>query len=204
MKRFCLIGTLVLVGGCASVGELTEPTDIPSLVTSYRIEGLEERTGDVATMLDLDECTEYAILSSIGLSGVSSVAGHFPVRRLVAREFQKVIVGNFRTMMPEEEPKLEVRVVSDRLSVKRNWSHVKAEMSFEVQLLDPEHSRRPYFRKNYHLSAESVQSRKDMVPACVYSCIQNLARSFLEDVSKDSLVIARLKALGGGLTAIGD
>ena len=74
---------------------------------------------------------------------------------------------------------------------------MKAEMDFEVQLVDPEHNRRPYFRKNYRLSAESVQRRKEEVPLCVYSCIQNLARSFLEDVSKDSLVIARLKALGG-------
>ena len=197
MKRVCMIGILALVGGCASIGELTEPKDIPALVTSYRIAGLEERTGDVATMLDLDECTEYAILSSVGLSGVSSVAGHFPVRQLVAREFQKVVVGNFRTVMPEEEPKLEVRIVSDRMSVRRSWSRVKAEMDFEVQLVDPEHNRRPYFRKKYRLSAESVQRRKDEVPACVYSCIQNLARSVLEDVSKDSLVIARLKALGG-------
>ena len=196
MKRFCLIGILVLAGGCASVGELAEPKDIPALVTSYRIAGLEARTGDVATMLDLDECTEFAILSSVGLSGVPSVAGHFPVRQLVAREFQKVVVGNFRTVMPAEEPKLEVRVVSDRLSVCRNWSRVKAEMSFEVQLVDPEHNRRPYFRRNYHLNAESVQREKGEVPLCVYSCIQKLARSFLEDVSKDSLVIARLKALG--------
>ena len=196
MKRFCLIGILAFAGGCASVGELTEPKDIPALVTSYRIAGLEARTGDVATMLDVDECTEYAILSSVGLSGVPSVAGHFPVRQLVAREFQKVVVGNFRTVMPEEEPKLEVRVVSDRLSVTRSWSRVKAEMAFEVQLVDPEHNRRPYFRKNYSLSAESVQRQKDEVPLCVYSCIQNLARSFLEDVSKDSLVIARLKTLG--------
>jgi hypothetical protein len=197
MKRICLIGILAFVGGCATVGDLVEPKDIPSIVKSYRIEALEARTGDVATMLDLDECTESAVLMSVGLSGVPSVAGHFPVRQLVAREFQKVVVGNFRTVMPEEEPKLEVRIVSDRLSVKRNWSRVTAEMVFEVQLVDPEHSRRPYFRKNYRLSAESVQRRKEEVPLCVYSCIQNLARDFLEDVSKDSLVIARLKALGG-------
>ena len=196
MRKIFLIGMLALAGGCASVGELTEPKSIPAIVTSYRIKGLEARTGDVPTMLDLDECTESAILSSIGISGVPSVAGYFPVRQLVAREFQKVIVGNFRTVLPEEEPKLEVKIVSDRLSVTRNWSRVKAEMSFEVQLVDPERSRRPYFRKNYRLNAESVQRRKEEVPLCVYSCVQNLARSFLEDVSKDTLVIARLKALG--------
>lgn len=196
MKRFCVIGILALAGGCASVGELVEPKDIPALVTSYRIAGLGARTGDVATMLDVDECTEFAILSSVGISSVPSVAGHFPVRQLVAREFQKVVVGNFRTVMPEEEPKLEVRIVSNRISVIRNWSRVKAEMDFEVQLVDPEHNRRPYFRKVYRLNSESIQRRKDEVPVCVYSCIQNLARSFLEDISKDSLVIARLRALG--------
>jgi len=197
MRSLCVIGILALAGGCASVGELVEPKDIPALVTSYRIAGLGARTGDVATMLDVDECTEYAILSSVGLSGVPSVAGHFPVRQLVAREFQKVVVGNFRTVMPEEEPKLEVRITSNRMSVSRSWSRVKASMSFEVQLVDPEHNRRPYFRKTYQLSSESIQRRKDEVPICVYSCIQNLARNFLEDISKDSLVLARLRALGG-------
>ena len=196
MRRFWIIGMAALAGGCASVGELKEPKEIPALVSSYRIEGLEARTGDVATVLDLDECTEYAVLSSVGLSGVPSVAGHFPVRKLVAREFQKVIAGNFRTVMPEEEPKLEVRIVSDRLVVKRSWSRVSAEMTFEVQLVNPEHNRRPYFRKDYRVTAESVQRKKEEVPACVYSCIQNLAREFLEDVSKNTHVIARLKALG--------
>lgn len=196
MKLFYVIGLVALAGGCSTVGGLSEPKDIPSLVKSYRIAGLEERTGDVATMLDLDECAEYAILSSVGLSGVPSVAGHFPVRQLVAREFQKVIAGNFRTVMPEEEPKLELRIVSDRLAVKRSWSRVTSEMAFEIQLVDPEHIRRPYFRKDYRLSAESIQRRKGEVPICVYSCIQNLAREFLEDVSKDTHVIARLRALG--------
>ena len=196
MKRLGIVGILALASGCASVGELKEPNDIPSIVPSYRIKGLESRTGDVATMLDLDECAESAILLSSGLSGVPSVAGHFPVRKLVAREFQKVVVGNFRTMMPEEEPKLELRIVSNRMSVRRSWSRVKAEMSFEVQLVDPEHNRRPYFRKDYRLTSESVQRRKNEVPACVYSCIQNLALEFLKDVSKDTLVISRLKALG--------
>lgn len=197
MKRVFLVGMMAaLAGGCASVGELPEPEDIPSLVSSYRISGLEERTGDVATMLDLDECTEFAVLSSVGLSGVPSVAGHFPVRKLVAREFQKVVAGNFRTVLPDEEPKLEVKIVSERLSVRRSWSRVKAEMAFEVQLVDPEHNRRPYFRKDYRLTAESVQRKKNEIPACVYSCVQNFARDFLEDVSKDTHVIARLKALG--------
>lgn len=196
MRKFWLIGMLALAGGCKTVDELVEPDPIPQLVSSYRIEGLGTRTGDVATMLDLDECTEHAVLSSVGLSGVPSVAGHFPVRKIVAREFQKVVAGNFRTVMPEEEPKLEVRIVSNRIAVKRSWSRVTAEMTFEVQLVDPEHNRRPYFRKDYKLAAESVQRRKNEVPACVYSCIQNLARDFLKDVSKDTHVIARLKALG--------
>ena len=78
MKRICLIGILAFVGGCATVGELVEPKDIPSIVKSYRIEALEARTGDVATMLDLDECTESAVLMSVGLSGVPSVAAREP------------------------------------------------------------------------------------------------------------------------------
>jgi len=180
--------------GCSTVGELTEPKHVPSLVESYRIKGLDSRVAEVGTMLCLDECAEYAVLSSIGLSGVPSVAGHFPVRHLVLREFQKVIAGNFRTVLPDEEPKMELRVNSNRLVVRRSWSRVSAEMDFEVQLLDTQRGRL-YLRKQYHLTAESVQRDKRDVPACVYSCVQNLALRFIEDVSGDTHVIARLKAL---------
>lgn len=193
--RLLVALAMVLSAGCSTVGELTEPNDIPSLVPSYRIEGLESRTGDVGTMLDLDSCAEYAVLASVGLSGVPSVAGHFPVRKLVEREFQKVIAGNFRTVLPDEEPHLEIRIVSNRLAVKRSWSRISAEMDFEVQLVDPQRERRPYFRKDYHVTSECVQRNKVEIPACVYSCVQHLARKFLEDVSKDTHVVARLKAL---------
>jgi len=192
-----LLGGLALAG-CSTVGELEEPKNVPPLVEDYVIKGLESRTGDVATMLDLDECAEYAVLSSVGISGVLSVAGHFPVRKLVEREFKKVVVGNFRTVLPEEEPKIEMRIVSKRMGVKRNWSRVTAEMEFEVQLVDPSRDRRPYFRKDYRLSAGCEQKVKTEVPLCVYSCVQHLARKFLEDVSKDTHVVARLKALGDG------
>lgn len=190
-----LLGALVLAG-CSTVGELEEPKSVPPLVESYQIAGLGARTGDVATMLELDDCAEFAVLSSVGLSGVSSVAGHFPVRKLVEREFKKVVVGNFRTVLPEEEPKIEMRIVSKRMAVRRTWSRVNAEMEFEVQLVDPSRDRRPYFRKDYRLSSECEQRRKTEVPLCVYSCVQHLARKFLEDVSKDTHVLARLKALG--------
>jgi len=190
-----LVCGLVLVG-CSTVGRLEEPKNVPALVDNYLIAGLEARTGDVATMLDLDECAEYAVLSSVGLSGVLSVAGHFPVRKLVEREFKKVVAGNFRTVLPEEEPKIEMRIISKRMGVRRTWSRVTAEMEFEVQLVDPSRDRRPYFRKNYRLTSECEQRRKNEVPLCVYSCVQHLARKFLEDVSRDTHAVARLRELG--------
>lgn len=200
MKSEKAIATAVMafLAGCATVGQLEEPKSVPPLVESYRIAGLEKRTGDVGTMLDLDACAEFAVLSSTGMSGVPSVAGHFPVRKIVEREFKKVVVANFRTVLPDEEPKLEMCILSNRLAVKRSWSRVTAEMDFEVQLVDPGRERRPYFRKTYHLTADCEQRVKTQVPLCVYSCIQHLARRFLEDVSKDTHAVARLKELGKG------
>lgn len=204
MGRSCLIASVffcfgVLLSGCSTPDILREPDNIPALVSSYEIPGLREHTGNVPVILDLSDCVDYAVMSSDGFSGKSSIAGRFPVRELVQREFNKVIAGNFRMALPDEHPKLVVEIDSERVIVKRSWSKIRCDMVFSVKISDPVHTdRKPYFYKKYNVKSSGVHKNKDEVPVCVYSEIQNFARMFLEDVPREhnGTLITRIKELG--------
>ena len=204
MQRICFVVSMsvafgALLSGCSTPDVLREPGDIPSLVRSYEIPGLRECTGNVPVILDLSECVDYAVMSSDGFSGRSSIVGRFPVRELVQREFNKVVSGNFRMALPDEHPKLVLEVDSERIVVKRSWSKVKCDMIFSVKIVDPvQADKKPYFFKKYQVRSVGVHKKRDEVPICVYSEIQNFARLFLEDIPNEhnGTVIARIKELG--------
>lgn len=196
---FFAVSMAVVLAGCSTPDALVEPNNIPSLVKTYEIPGLKERTGNVPVILDLTECVESAVLSSVGFSGKSSIAGRFPVRELVQREFNKVVAGNFRMALPDEHPKLVIIVASEQIMVERSWSKLKCDMVFSVKIVDPEDAgRKPYLYKKYPLSAKGEHRKKDEVPVCVYETVQNFARKFLEDIPKEQngTLITRLKELG--------
>ena len=193
------VAAAVLMSGCSTPDVLREPADIPALVSSYEILSLREHTGNVPVLLDLSECVEFAAMSSDGFSGKSSIAGRFPVRELVQREFNKVIAGNFRMAWPDEHPKLSFEIDSERIVVKRSWSKVKCDMIFSVKITDPVNvDKKPYFFKKYRVQSTGVHKNKSEVPVCVYAEIQNFARMFLEDVPKEhnGTLITRIKELG--------
>lgn len=187
------------LAGCSTPDVLREPENIPSLVSSYEIPGLRAHTGDVPVILDLSECVEMAAVSSTGFSGRSSIAGRFPVRELVRREFNKVVAGNFRTTLPDEHPKLVVEVCSESVQVSRSWSKVRCHMTFSVRIVDPVSAdRKPYFARKYEMMAEEMQKNKEEVPVCVYEEIQNFAKRFLEDIPREQngTLLTRLKEMG--------
>lgn len=196
----CATVLLVLAaGGCSTAFQLKEPDNIPALVESYEIPGLRKYVSDVPVVLDLSACVEKAALSSSSFSGSSSIAGCFPVRELVQREFKKVIVSNFRPVLPGEQPKLVLEVRSDRVQVSRSWSKVKSRMTFSVRIVDPVSTDvKPYFSRQYEVGADVMQKDKGEVPVCVYEDIQNLAKSFLEDIPREQsgALLTRLKELG--------
>ena len=198
--RFTVLALAALaLSGCSTPDVLREPEKIPSLVASYEVPGLRSHVGDVPVILDLSECVEMAALSSTGFSGRSSIAGRFPVRELVRREFNKVISGNFRTTLPDEHPKLVLEVRSERVQVSRSWSKVKCQMTFSVRIVDPVSTdRKPYFSRKYEMASEGMQKNKEEVPVCVYEEVQNLAKRFLADIPREQngTLLTRLKEMG--------
>lgn len=184
-----------LAAGCSTVEMLPEPKTIPMTVDSYGIRGLSERIGDVPTALEISECVDSAVITSRGFSGVASIVACFPVRKLVEREFGKVVAVNFRPPLPDEEPRLQIRVRTRRIGVERVHSKVACDMNFDIELTDLRGERKQIFRKSYRMSASGVQRNKEVIPDAVYACVQNLARDVLEDVSKSELVISRIMGL---------
>ena len=185
-----------VICGCSTPGQLKEPAEIPQLVQTYKIDGLGSKTGDVPVALDLEDCVERAVMVSKGMTGGSSVAGNFPVRGIVEREFQKVIVANFRTVMPDEQPKMTLHISSNSIRVMRSWSKVNCEMEFDIELVDPATNRKPYFRKRYHKTSEAITKHKDEIPACIYSCLQHVAEDFIRDVSKNRSLTTLMREMG--------
>ena len=200
ISRLAAFGALAFaLAGCSTPDVLREPQDIPALVSSYEIPGLHEKTGDVPVILDLSECVEMAAVSSTGFSGRSSIAGRFPVRDLVQREFSKVVSANFRTTLPDEHPMLVLEVRSERVQVSRSWSKVHCQMTFSVRIVDPVSTdRKPYFSRKYDMVADEMQRKKEEVPMCVYEEIQKFAKRFLEDIPREQngTLLTRLRELG--------
>ena len=192
---FAAIALPALLAGCSTVEMLPEPAEIPATVDSYVIQGLSEKTGDVPTALEISECVDSAVIMERGFSGVSSIVAYIPVRKLVEREFGKVVAVNFRPPLPDEEPRLQIRARTRRISVERTRSNVNCEMNFDVELTDLRGDRKQIFRKSYRMSASGMQRDKDVIPDAIYACTQNLARDVLNDISRSDLVIARIKGL---------
>ena len=195
-KNILTVIGLAALCGCSTPGQLKEPAEIPQLVETYKIDGLGNKTGDVPVAIDLEDCVEWAVMVSKGMIGGYSVAGSFPVRSIVEREFQKVIVANFRTVMPDEQPKMALHISSNAIRVMRSWSKVYCEMELVVELVDPTSNRKPYFRKRYNKTSESISKHKEEVPACIYSCLQHVAEDFIRDVSKNRSLTTLMKEMG--------
>lgn len=193
--RMLVIALAAALAGCSTVQMLPEPKRVPSTVDSYVIKNLSERTGDVPTGLEVSECVESAVITERGFSGVPSIIAYFPVRKLLERELGKVVAVNFRPPLPDEEPRLQIRVRTRRVNVERIRSNVSCEMNFDIELTDLRGERKQIFRKSYKMTAAGVQRDKEVIPDAIYACVQNLARDVLGDISKSELVIARIKGL---------
>lgn len=183
--------------GCAPVVNLEDRDDVPAFIGSYGDERLSCVAGNVRLSLDLDGCVANAAMSSGDISGTSSIVGYFPVRDILARELTKVVVSNFSLTMPGETPDLELRVKSERIIVARDWSRVSSDMEFSIALVDPvDADRKPYFRKNYTLSARSVEKDRRRVPLCIYECLQNLSSGIVRDFAGNYTLRHQLREIG--------
>ena len=185
----------VFFSGCATDRMLKEPDAIPAYVQEYTTERLGARTSGIPVSIDLEDCVESAMISSRGLSGGTSAMGFFPVKDVVRRELARIVSDNFRMVLPDEQPMVELKLSSALIVVKESWSNISCEMELQFELLNPHHADKPYFSRKYKKLCTGRLENKKIVPLCVYETVQKIVKKFVDDVSKDSSLAARLESL---------
>lgn len=201
MKTFVAFVLLALLCGCASDRLLKEPGAIPAYVEKYATDRLGVRTSGIPVSIDLEDCVENAMISSRGISGGTSTMGFFPVKGVVKRELERIVSDNFRMVLPDEQPLVELKVSSALIIVRESWSNISSEIELQFELLNPHHDDKPYFSRKYKKMCKGRLENKKIVPLCVYETVQTIARDFINDVSKDPSLAARLELLSPSGTA---
>ena len=173
------------LAGCSSITVLDEPDPIPRFVQSYEASEFGEKVKRLAIELDLNDCVEHAMLVEKSVFGSSSIKAHFPVRALVAREFEQAVEENFHLSGPDDTTDLYIKVRTMRVLLTEHFSKVTCDLSMNVQVLHPDKTRRPVFRKTYRSQAYGPFEDGDEVPGCAYRTVQNIVEEFMSDISTD-------------------
>jgi hypothetical protein len=199
MKKYSIylsgLAIAIFLCGCATDKMLQEPDAIPAYVVEYTTSRLGARTSGIPVAIDLEDCVESAMISSRGLSGGTSTLGFFPVKTVVRRELERIVSDNFRMVLPEEQPMVELKVSSALIVVRESWSNINCEMELQFELLNPHHNDKPYFSRIYKRQCKGRLENKRIVPLCVYETVQKIIKKFVDDVSKDPSLAARLESL---------
>lgn len=201
LRTFAALAFLTLFCGCASDRLLKEPDAIPAYVDAYTTDRLGARTSGIPVSIDLDDCVENAMISSRGLSGGTSTMGFFPVKGVVKRELARIVSDNFRMVLPDEQPLVELKVSSALIIVRESWSNISSEMELQFEMLNPHHDDKPYFSRKYRKKCKGRIENKKIVPLCVYETVQTIVKNFVDDISKDPSLAARLELLTPSGTA---
>lgn len=180
-----LVGFLILLAGCADIPVLQEPKEPPCTVSSYQVPFFSGRQPRHKVALDYTGCIDEAVVSSVGFSGKTSMAGTFAMRPLIEREFELAAKENFDPVAPGERPNVIIRVETKRLLVTKSWSKYTTDIVFDIKIIAVrDRVERRVFRQEYHLTETSAERGNDnTVPLCVYTCIQKAVKQFLDDAA---------------------
>lgn len=198
MKRLRFIGKLAAtalllfgIGGCAFTGVRSEPNSPPTF--KYANPKLQAALHDIPVVIDYVDCVETAMVNKRSIFGSVSFAGTFPLRHIALREFGRFIDENMRTPLDGEVEKVVLKIYSKRILVEQKWSKSRAEMVFDVQLLDPKsEDARPYFRGSFRSEWSSGHKDDTIVPESVYKCIGNIVGEFATALASDRSTMRRL------------
>lgn len=188
MKRVCpffAVAALVALAGCAGIPVLSEPNPLPVRDQGYQEPSLSGRMPRYVMSFDYLGCIEDAVVSSCGFSGKTSITGTFGIRKIVEREFGLAAAANFAVIEPGRKIDGVVYVEMEKVSVSKSWSNYSAEVVFDIEVVGlTAVGRQRIFRKKYRVTdASHEKGAGDRVPFCVYSCVQQVVKRFVEDLS---------------------
>ena len=194
-RIICLVGALAPLCGCHSVSELRQPANVPVFVDSYDSPVLVKKTGNVPCILNLINCAEKATLVVNKLSGSTEPGPAFPVEAVVREECAILINSNFRQVNAAEHAKIELKVESRKVILSRDGDDLSFSLSLAIMLLNPHHQDKPYFNNVYDVKTIGTMMDENTVPNCVYEAVQRVLANFINEISANEYLVARLSEL---------
>ncbi len=190
-----LMGAIALLGGCAQVNVLRQPSNIPVFVDSYDKPSLTEKTRDLPCIVNLFNCTEHATLGVAKMSGATEPGPVFPFREIVRDECGLFLKSNFRPVVSAEEAKIELKIESRKVILSRDGDDLTFKLALAVKLLNPSHEDKPYFSKVYEVTTIGTMMAEELVPNCVYEAVQGILDDFAREISSNKYLVGRLEEL---------
>lgn len=186
------VGAAVLCG-CSTPDTLVQPQRIPVYVKSYTVPSMSARA--VPCSLNLLNCAPEATQAKVSMSGSRSPESKFPLRDIVEAEFTAFIGANLRMVKDAEQPKVEVKVESQKAILERDGRDLTFNVALAVRLLNPHHNDKPFFSKIYSARTYCRRTDDETVPNCVYEAVQFIVADFISDLAADSSLLARMSSL---------
>lgn len=195
LRIISLACVLAPLCGCHSVTELQQPANVPVFVDSYGSSVLVRKAGNVPCVLNLINCTEKATLVVNKLSGSTEPGPAFPVAEVVREECRMLINSNFRPVAATEHAKIELKVESRKVILSRDGDDLTFSLSLAIMLLNPHHQDKPYFNNVYEVKTIGTMMDENSVPNCVYEAVQRALSNFINEISANEYLVARLSEL---------
>ena len=181
------------ISGCSTPETLVQPRSIPVYIKSYAVPSMSAH--GIPCSLNLLNCAPEATLAKVSMSGSRSPESKFPLRDIVEEEFSAFIGANLRMVKDAEQPKIEVKVESQRAILERDGRDLTFNLSLAVRLLNPYHDDKPFFSKIYSARTYCRRVDEEIVPNCVYEAVQLTVADFINDLAADSSLLARVSSL---------
>ena len=194
-KYAAVLSAIAIVGGCADIGPLVQPSNVPVYINTYKVPSLSGRVSDVRCSINLVNAVENAVIGEKALSGKTFPGQAFPVRGILKTEFETLVKENFSLVAGEDQPHLELKVETQKVILTLDGKKYRFAYAAAIKLLDPRHEDKPYFSKIYSATTRGRRVSDTEVPGCVYEAIQTTVADFISDLARDKSLIARIDEL---------
>lgn len=190
MKKILLVVSVAIIAaGCSSMKELEEPDSRPVYVATFE-DARFAKCSELAVDIDVEDCTEHAMLVKKGIFGSSEIGAWYPVRDLIKREVSRAIDENFHLTDVREKGDICIEYRTHRTILTEKSGKATFDLSLNIRVLPSEPGMRPLFRKSYRARCISEVDDEDKIPGAVYQAIQQVMNEFLMDISENPNLVA--------------
>lgn len=190
MKKLALlIPVAMIVAGCSSMKELEEPKSRPLYVVTFE-DPKFENCAELAVDIDLEDCTEHAMMVRKGIFGSSEIEAWYPIRDLIKREVSRAVEENFHITDVREKSDICLELRTHRTVLSVRGSKATFDLAINMRVLPAEPGLRPLYRKSYRAHCVGEVENEDQIPGPVYQAIQQVVNEFMMDIADNRNLVA--------------